>query len=105
MCERNASRLFTHVILFLVSPLCHQQKNAPNPSMFTQFFFFFFWSQSNFIALSQTVGILCFRVFYRPLVPQLAPPKIPEGERVDFDVSYGSQFCVCHFVTASKNTA
>lgn len=25
-------------------------------------------------------------LFYRPLVTQLAPPKIPEGERVDFDV-------------------
>lgn len=33
-----------------------------------------------------------FPVFFvvvvsRPMVPQLAPPKIPEGERVDFDVS------------------
>lgn len=25
-------------------------------------------------------------LFYRPLVTQLAAPKIPEGERVDFDV-------------------
>lgn len=25
--------------------------------------------------------------YSRPLAPQLAPPKIPEGERVDFDVS------------------
>uniref|UniRef100_A0A3P9HWQ4 Troponin T, slow skeletal muscle n=1 Tax=Oryzias latipes TaxID=8090 RepID=A0A3P9HWQ4_ORYLA len=24
-------------------------------------------------------------VFHRPMVPQLAPPKIPEGDRVDFD--------------------
>lgn len=29
-----------------------------------------------------------FLLFSRPMVPQLAPPKIPEGERVDFDVSY-----------------
>lgn len=26
-------------------------------------------------------------VVSRPMAPQLAPPKIPEGERVDFDVS------------------
>ena len=25
-------------------------------------------------------------LFYRPVVTQLAAPKIPEGERVDFDV-------------------
>lgn len=27
-----------------------------------------------------------FVLFYRSLVTQLAAPKIPEGERVDFDV-------------------
>uniref|UniRef100_A0A3Q3LWL9 Troponin T, slow skeletal muscle n=1 Tax=Mastacembelus armatus TaxID=205130 RepID=A0A3Q3LWL9_9TELE len=27
----------------------------------------------------------CFTLFYRPVVTQLAAPKIPEGERVDFD--------------------
>uniref|UniRef100_A0A3B5AYA4 Troponin T, slow skeletal muscle n=1 Tax=Stegastes partitus TaxID=144197 RepID=A0A3B5AYA4_9TELE len=35
---------------------------------------FIYWTQ-----------ILCFRLPSRPMVPQLAPPKIPEGERVDFD--------------------
>lgn len=25
---------------------------------------------------------------FRPMVTQLAPPKMPEGERVDFDVSF-----------------
>ena len=30
----------------------------------------------------------------RPVVPQLAPPKIPEGERVDFDVSGGHRGAV-----------
>uniref|UniRef100_A0A8C9X1W3 Troponin T, slow skeletal muscle n=1 Tax=Sander lucioperca TaxID=283035 RepID=A0A8C9X1W3_SANLU len=29
--------------------------------------------------------VLCFLFFVRPMVPQLAPPKIPEGDRVDFD--------------------
>lgn len=29
---------------------------------------------------------VAFMLFYRPLVTQLAAPKIPEGERVDFDV-------------------
>lgn len=35
---------------------------------------------------SLTLNLVCFT--FRPMVPQLAPPKIPEGERVDFDVSH-----------------
>lgn len=45
-------------------------------------------------------------VVSRPIVPQLAPPKIPEGERVDFDVSgrinvrscwHRNKNCTCHY--------
>lgn len=31
--------------------------------------------------------LLWCHVHFRPMVTQLIPPKIPEGERVDFDVS------------------
>uniref|UniRef100_A0A8C8DEI1 Troponin T, slow skeletal muscle n=1 Tax=Oncorhynchus tshawytscha TaxID=74940 RepID=A0A8C8DEI1_ONCTS len=29
---------------------------------------------------------LSLSIYLRPMVPQLAPPKIPEGDRVDFDI-------------------
>lgn len=32
--------------------------------------------------------LLWCHVHFRPMVTQLIPPKIPEGERVDFDVSF-----------------
>ncbi len=64
--------------------LFHQQRrSAPNPSMFT--LFYYLWLLQFFFSKSKMS--LCI-LFSRPMVPQLAPPKIPEGERVDFDVSY-----------------
>lgn len=40
------------------------------------------------------------------MAPQLAPPKIPEGERVDFDVSgrIKVSFCRLHLVTETQIT-
>lgn len=44
-------------------------------------------------------------VVYRPMVPQLAPPKIPEGERVDFDVSGRIKVSCCrlNLLTETRN--
>lgn len=39
----------------------------------------------------------CYALIIRPFVPALVPPKIPDGEKVDFDVSillYGAS----HFI-------
>lgn len=49
------------------------------------------WPQQEVIILSyssfSSSHVLFHYVLSRPMVPQLAPPKIPEGDRVDFDVS------------------
>lgn len=42
---------------------------------------------SRFFNDSLCLKSICFLFSFRPMVPQLAPPKIPEGDRVDFDVS------------------
>lgn len=36
------------------------------------------------------------------MVPQLAPPKIPEGERVDFDVSARIKVSCCRLDMEAK---
>lgn len=60
-----------------------QRKSGPNPSMFsTDLLKFCFFSTC------ATTFFNYFNWLSRPMVSQLAPPKIPEGERVDFDVSY-----------------
>lgn len=73
-----------------------QKRSAPNPSMFTPFAISFLPRSTWAISLRQCALIPPFLflsflvvvvVVSRPMAPQLAPPKIPEGERVDFDVS------------------
>lgn len=82
-----------------VASIDRQKRSAPNPSMMNR--------QRNvclhkfiFVALDYSVLMLlpsptpshaC-----RPMVPQLAPPKIPEGERVDFDVRHKKLFHHCY---------
>lgn len=44
-------------------------------------------SVCTYSTFSFPVFLVVVVVVSRPMVPQLAPPKIPEGERVDFDVS------------------
>uniref|UniRef100_A0A8C9WZ81 Troponin T, slow skeletal muscle n=1 Tax=Sander lucioperca TaxID=283035 RepID=A0A8C9WZ81_SANLU len=65
------------------------QEEAPQTQVCSYYFIMFAWLF--FLNMSHSRNpflifvVLCFLFFVRPMVPQLAPPKIPEGDRVDFD--------------------
>uniref|UniRef100_A0A8D0CNK1 Troponin T, slow skeletal muscle n=1 Tax=Sander lucioperca TaxID=283035 RepID=A0A8D0CNK1_SANLU len=82
--------LFTHKInIFLLVFLSFINRGAPQTQVCSYYFIMFAWLF--FLNMSHSRNpflifvVLCFLFFVRPMVPQLAPPKIPEGDRVDFD--------------------
>lgn len=63
------------------------KKNAPNTSKpIWEYFKKVFFKKIIWWVEEKRTWWFTFMFFYRPLVTQLAAPKIPEGERVDFDV-------------------
>lgn len=62
------------------------KKNGPNTSKKIQEYYAVSF-QNDLISKNQSItNQYAFMWFYRPLMTQLGAPKIPEGERVDFDV-------------------
>lgn len=91
-CNWWTSLLYTSQNVFFLSfPLQHlsvsQRRNGHVPGTFYFIKFQPLNVTFSHFTKSHCKSIFCCPRVSRPMVPQLAPPKIPEGQKVDFDVS------------------